>query len=130
MKKRNKQGKIGKWGEEVAVKYLHQKGYKVLERNYYFRDCRNLKRGEIDIIAKKDDVVSFIEVKTLKNPGELISPEEKVNAIKRKKLRKTAESWLIKKKIPLDSKWQIDVIAIELRDKKVKINHFKNVVFE
>jgi len=59
----------------------------------------------------------------------LISPEEKVNFSKQRKLVKTAESWLMKKKIPLNSKWQIDVIAIKIGfDNKVEISHFENAI--
>ena len=86
-------------------------------------------KGEIDIIAKKSDIISFIEVKTLRGRVVLINSEEKVDLGKQKKLRKAAESWPMKERIPLNSKWQIDVIAIELNsNKKAKINHFENAI--
>ncbi|HNV97214.1 MAG TPA: YraN family protein [bacterium] len=50
--------KIGRLGEEIAVKYLQKRGYSIIDRNVYFR-C-----GEIDIIAEKNDILYFIEVKT------------------------------------------------------------------
>ncbi|MFQ6049530.1 MAG: YraN family protein [Candidatus Paceibacterales bacterium] len=125
--------KIGNFGERIAEKYLKNKGYKILDKNYSLRIPGNPQKGEIDIVAKKEDIISFVEVKTLiKRGGEqlsAISPEEKVNFSKQRKLRKVAESWLMKKKIPLNSKWQIDVIAIKINSiKKVEINHFKNAV--
>ncbi|MCD6528486.1 YraN family protein [bacterium] len=122
--------KIGVLGEKIATGYLQNKGYKILDRNYYFKTSGSFQKGEIDIVAKKDDVISFIEVKTLQDSPVLISPEEKVNFIKQRKLKRAAESWLIKRKIPLESKWQIDVIAIKLKGKEVKIDHFKNVISE
>jgi len=119
----------GDLGEKIAEKYLKDKGYKILDKNYSFRISGNPQKGEIDIIAKKSDIISFIEVKTLRNPATLISPEEKVNFSKQRKLVKTAESWLMKKKIPLNSKWQIDVIAIKIGfDNKVEISHFENAI--
>lgn len=118
---------IGNFGEKIAENYLKNKGYQILDRNYSFRIPGNPQKGEIDIVAKKEDVISFVEVKTLKNSFP-IPPEEKVNFSKQRKLRQTAESWLIKKKIPLNSKWQIDVIAIEIKKGKAKISHFENAV--
>jgi putative endonuclease len=121
---------IGVFGERIAEDYLRKKGYQILDRNYSIRIPFGPQRGEIDIVAKKNDIISFIEVKTLKNPADLFSPEEKVNFSKQRKLRIMAESWLMKNKIPLDSKWQIDVISIRIdqNSKKVKIRHFQNAI--
>jgi putative endonuclease len=143
--------KIGKLGENIALIYLQNKRYKILDRNYFFKIPGSYILGEIDIIAMKDDIISFIEVKTLvKKEEELFEffPEDKVNFLKKRKIIRTAENWLIKNKISLDSKWQIDIIAIEITDnfnsdnlvdkayfkkeniildKEIKINHFKNV---
>jgi putative endonuclease len=120
--------KVGKIGEEIAVKFLKEKGYQILDRNYKFRIPGDLQRGEIDIVAKKGDVICFVEVKALKDPKFEILPEEKINFSKKQKLIATAESWLIKNKIPFDSKWQIDVISIEIKRGKAKISHFKNAI--
>ncbi len=137
---------VGNLGEKIAQDYLKKKGYRILAQNYSFRLPGNPQKGEIDIIAKrrrsildilrgkKEGAIRFIEVKTLiKNGREqfsAISPEEKVNFSKQRKLVKTAEIWLLKNKIPLNTKWQIDVLAIEIRDGKAKISHFENAVCE
>jgi len=120
--------KLGKIGEEIAVDFLKKKGYQILDRNYKFKIPGDLQKGEIDIVAKKKDTICFVEVKTLKNPKIEIFPEEKINLSKKKKLIATAESWLIKNKIPLDSKWQIDVISIVIKEGKTKISHFENAI--
>jgi putative endonuclease len=120
--------KVGKIGEEIAVKFLKEKGYQILDRNYKFQIPGDLQRGEIDIVAKKGDTICFVEVKTLKDPKIEIFPEDKINFSKKQKLIATAESWLIKNKIPLDSKWQIDVISVEVREGKTKISHFENAI--
>ena len=120
--------KLGKIGEEIAVDFLRKKGYQILDRNYKFKIPGDLQKGEIDIVAKKKDTICFVEVKTLKNPKIEIFPEEKINLSKKKKLIATAESWLIKNKIPLDSKWQIDVISIVIKEGKTKISHFENAI--
>jgi putative endonuclease len=119
---------VGKIGEEIAAEFLKKKGYKILDRNYKFQIPGDLQKGEIDIVAKKGDTVCFIEVKTLKDPKFEILPEEKVNFSKKKKLIASAENWLIKNKIPLDSKWQIDVISVEIKEGKTKISHFENAI--
>jgi len=122
---------VGNWGERIAEDYLRDKGYQILDRNYSFRIPGNPQKGEIDIIAQKSGIISFIEVKTLRGRVALINPEEKVDFGKQRKLVKTSESWLMKKKIPLDTKWQIDVIAIIIKpNKKVEISHFENAVGE
>ncbi|MBU4480739.1 YraN family protein, partial [Patescibacteria group bacterium] len=97
----------GNFGERIAEDYFKNKGYQILDKNYFFRIPGNPQKGEIDIIAKKGETISFVEVKLLRNPAMLIAPEEKVNFSKMRKLIKTAESWLFKKKIPLNTKWQI-----------------------
>ena len=123
--------KLGILGEKIARKYLEKKGYQILDRNYSSKFVSGPLRGEIDIIAKKGETISFVEVKALEDSGEpsAISPEEKFNLAKKRKIIKMAESWLTEKKIPFDSKWQIDVISIKinLENKKAKILYFPNV---
>jgi len=118
----------GKEGEKIAEEFLKKRGYKILDRNYKFQIPGDLQRGEIDIVAKKKDTICFVEVKTLKDPKIEIFPEEKVNFSKKRKLIFAAESWLMKNKIPLDSKWQIDVISVLIKGNEKKIFHFENAV--
>jgi len=121
--------RTGYFGERIAENYLRKKGYQILDRNYAFRIPGSPQKGEIDIVVQKSGIISFVEVKLLRNPAALISPEEKVNFSKQRKLVKTAETWLLSKKIPLNSKWQIDVIAIGINPNgKVEINHFENAI--
>lgn len=123
---------LGALGEKIALGFLEKKGCRILDKNYSSKFISGPRRGEIDIIAKKDDIISFVEVKTLtENDRFNASPEEKVNFLKKRKIIKTAESWLMEKKIPLDSKWQVDVVAIRIDPnfKKAKINYFPNVSY-
>ncbi len=124
----------------MAVQYLERNGYKILDRNFEVR-FDGIKRGEIDIVAQqkikiierlrgeKDKPICFVEVKAIKKNG-LFAPEDKVNYRKKKTIIKAAEIWLSENKIPLDSKWQIDIIAVSFDEttKKAKISHFKNAV--
>jgi putative endonuclease len=129
------QKQLGTFGEKIALNYLKNKGYQILDKNYSPKFISGPQRGEIDIVSKKDNIISFIEVKTLtgNNRGRtpVISPEEKVDYLKQRKIIKTAQSWLMEKKVPLDSKWQIDIISIkiDLNTKEAKIRHFQNAIF-
>ncbi|MCJ7786670.1 YraN family protein, partial [Patescibacteria group bacterium] len=103
----------------------------ILGKNYSRKWIRGPQKGEIDVIAEKDKIISFIEVKTLRQTqGKPFLSEDKVNFQKQKQLIKIAQDWLSEKKIPLESKWQIDVMAIkiDLESKKAKIRHIQNAI--
>ena len=118
---------IGVWGEKIALNYLKNKGYKILEQNYFPFSKWGKKQGEIDIICKKSHIIIFIEVKTLL--GDSSQPEEKVNFKKQRQIIKLAQKYLLEKKFNPEIKWQIDVIAIkiDIDSKKAKIKHFENI---
>ena len=118
---------IGKLGEDIGVKYLKNKGYKILDRNFEKRAVF-LKFGEIDIIAQKDKIIIFCEVKTLSSEKRL-SPEERVDFKKKETIAKIAEIWLDEYGKKQDTRWQIDVLAIVLdfQTRKAKIRHFENI---
>jgi len=83
---------IGNLGEEMAVKFLLEKGYEIVERNF-------LKPfGEIDIIAKDKDFLVFIEVKARKNIN-FGFPREFVNGSKIKKIQDVAQIYMMEKKL-------------------------------
>lgn len=73
--------KVGLDAEEKVAKYLLANGYKILKRNFHS------KFGEIDIIAKKDDILSFIEVKYSKN----YNPVYRITPAKMQKIIKTID---------------------------------------
>jgi len=109
----------GKEGEEIAVKFLSENGFTILERNF-----RHGKIGEIDIIAQENDTLVFIEVKTRKNDlfGD---PEEAVNLNKQKQIRKIAEIYNYLKRIE-NTLCRFDVIAILLNEGQPVIRHYKD----
>lgn len=94
----------GDIGENKAVKYLTDKGYEILETNY-----KN-KLGEIDIIAKDDTRIVFVEVKA-RATTKYGYPREAVNEYKQRKIRMVAESYLKSKRL-LNSYIRFDVIEI------------------
>lgn len=94
----------GDIGENKAVNYLTDKGYEILETNY-----KN-KLGEIDIIAKDDTRIVFVEVKA-RATAKYGYPREAVNEYKQRKIKMVAESYLKSKRL-LNSYIRFDVIEI------------------
>ena len=106
---------IGDIGENAAAKYLKKQKYKILERNY------RKTYGEIDIIAEKDGVLSFVEVKTRKS-DEFGRPCEFVNFKKQERIKKTAMSYICENE--LDPYISFDIIEVYAYNGKIKnINH-------
>src|SRR3569832_1459046 len=102
-------------GEEVVCKYLENKGYVVLERNYW------KPWGEIDIVAQKADFISFVEVKTVSKKGgegefsrETLRPEENMHPAKIKRLHRAVQTYLLDRKVPEDREWRIDLACVYL----------------
>lgn len=102
--------------EELAKKYLLKHNYKILNQNFIS------KFGEIDIIAEKDGVISFIEVKGRINTDHGF-PRESVTLNKQKKIISAAKYYLLKQNND-DLICQFDVIEIILKDKQ--INYIEN----
>lgn len=83
---------VGDMGEDFAVQLLENSGFNILQRNY------RTKVGEIDIIATKDEVLHFIEVKT-RNGDQYGFPSEAVTQTKQHRIRKCAEAYLQNRRI-------------------------------
>lgn len=109
--------KIGGIGEDIAVRFLVKRGFKIVERNYL------KKFGEIDIVCRKDGKVHFVEVKTVSR--ETVSshdvsretrdehrPEDNVHPQKLKRIGRTIEVYLNEKDI--DDDWEFHVVSIVL----------------
>ena len=115
---------LGKIGENVAVKFLSKKGYEILEKNF-----KSL-FGEVDLIARKDDSIVFIEVKT--RTSDSFGPP--YLSVTKDKLRHIVNSALcyLRMKGALGSNWRIDIVSIEMMDEKIikNIELFENVYEE
>ena len=106
-KSENSPRTVGNRGEDKACAYLLQNSYCIIERNWRTR------YGEIDIIAKKDDVLIFVEVKTLPSGSpETLSHE--LDFRKQKKIIKTANFFLLKHREYNNSKIRFDVLVIDM----------------
>jgi putative endonuclease len=109
---------LGKKGEEIALRFLKKKGYKIIERNYV---C---KLGEMDIIAREKDTLVFVEVKTRTSMA-FGPPQLAVNSTKQMQLSKVALYFLKEKRLE-DIKARFDVVAILLRPKGEEIELIKD----
>lgn len=115
--------KIGLAGESAAAEYLVKKGYRIAERNY------KCKVAEIDIIAyNNDDTLCFIEVKTRKN-SQFGYPSEFVNGRKQHKIHLGAMSYINKKHIDKEVRFDVIEVYASMTGEEVKItgiNHIEN----
>jgi putative endonuclease len=109
---------LGKKGEELAIQYLRKKGYRILVRNYV---C---KLGEMDLIARENDTLAFIEVKT-RTSTTFGPPQLAVNSAKQMQLSKVALAFLKEKGIE-DVKARFDVVAILLGPQGAEIELIKD----
>lgn len=114
-------GNIGSWGEEIACNYIIKNGMTVISRNY------RSKFGEIDIIARNDNCIVFIEVKTRKN-NLYGNASEYVTRKKQEKIILTAQEYIGS---DIDTEMRFDVIEVYYYEYLTKpnvkrINHIKN----
>lgn len=111
---------LGKQGEKIVCKYLEKNKYIILDTNF------NTRTGEIDIIAKDQNEIVFIEVKTRTNSKYGI-PAEAVTQEKLKRIYKTAQYYIHKRNL-YNISARIDVIEVLAKENKYYIKHLKNVV--
>lgn len=97
--------KTGKKYEDIAVQYLIQNGYRIIEQNFYTH------YGEVDIIGENEGFLAFIEVKYRKSE-KYGSPFEAVNSRKIKNIRNSARYYIYSKGISQMKPVRFDVIAI------------------
>lgn len=127
MKKTPKRA-IGDIGEGVACRYLEKKGYRIRERNY-LRPW-----GEIDIVAEKANLLSFIEVKTVtREPRQgryEIRPEENMHPAKLKRLHRAVQTYLMDRHVPESRPWQIDLacVFLDFSTRRAKVEMYENVI--
>lgn len=110
---------LGGYGEELAVTYLKEQKYKIVERNF------SCKCGEIDIVAIDGKTLVFVEVKTRKNYA-YGPPQLSVTQFKQRQISKAALTYVAVKKLG-EMNSRFDVVAILLRKREnPQIDHIKN----
>ena len=110
---------LGKAGEEIALRHLKNKKFKIVAKNF------RMYRGEIDIIAYDRKALVFIEVKTRKS-RQFGLPEESVTFSKQKQIKKIAWGFLAKYNLQ-DVECRFDVLSLHFDEEKgYTIHHIKN----
>lgn len=112
------QKQTGQTGEEMAARLLVSSQYEIIARNYRWA------QGEIDLIARKDDVLVFVEVKTATTPN-FGTPESWVDARKQAQIGKAAMHYLQENQID-DLDCRFDVIAVTQESGRWNVEHFEN----
>jgi putative endonuclease len=103
--------RLGRIGEELACRHLSTIGFAIVARN-----CRT-RFGEIDVIALDRDILTFVEVKTMR-AGAATGPERPVLAVgprKQMQIRRLARSWLGENRPPPHTRLRFDVVGIGFR---------------
>lgn len=112
---------LGALGEQIAVDYLIKHGYQILERNW---SCGH---KEIDIIAREDDTIVIVEVKTRRSTY-LVEPEATVDVYKQRHLIWAANSYVNRNQYDLDVRFDIISIVIDKNNEK-RIEHIEDAFY-
>lgn len=117
----SKHNETGLKGERIAEKFLQEKGYVTLHRNWCFG------KKEIDLVMHKKDTLVFVEVKT-RSRMDFGFPEEAVDRRKKEFLLTAAEAYL--SEFSGHRKVQFDVVSVQLEKDEVKeIVHFEDAFY-
>jgi len=108
---------FGRLGEEIAVRYLTEKGYEILERNW-----RNIHK-EIDIIARDGKFIVIVEVKT-RQTDEYGNPDIAVTRQKQQRLISAANSYILQNHLDVETRF--DIISIVFKDGEPIIEHIED----
>ncbi len=111
---------LGKKGEQLAVDYLISKGYTIVQRNYRFQ------KAEVDIIAKKEDTLAIIEVKT-RSTSDFGNPQDFVKSKQIQRLVKAVDEYVTVNN--LDVEVRFDIIAITKQENGFNIEHLENAFY-
>jgi putative endonuclease len=111
---------VGRRGEQVAVRYLKSRGYRILERNYRWN------RAEIDVIALDGEVLVFVEVKT-RGGEEFGTPARAVDRRKQNQIARVAAHYLQERRLGgTDCRFDVLALMEAPESGKLEINHIEN----
>jgi len=115
-----KHNELGELGEDLAVEELKKNGYEIVERNWRY------KKAEIDIIARKNEVLAIVEVKT-RSSDYFGDPQDFVNTKKIKMLVEAVNEYVNSKDLEVEVRF--DIMAIIINENKLTIEHLEDAFF-
>jgi putative endonuclease len=115
-----KHNDLGKLGEELAVEFLVKKGYSIVATNWTFQ------KAEIDIIAKKENVLAVVEVKT-RSSIDFGLPQDFVSPKKIQLLVKAINEYVIANDLEVEVRF--DIIALHKDGNEFVVEHLKDAFY-
>ncbi len=111
---------LGKLGEELAVDFLIEKGYDILETNWTFQ------KAEVDIIALKENILAVVEVKT-RSSVDFGSPQDFVKPKKIKLLVKAINEYVVSNDLEVEVRF--DIIGIYAKGREFEFEHLEEAFY-
>lgn len=111
---------LGKRGENIALRYLQEKGYSILERNW------TSGRKEIDIIAEDDNNIVFVEVKT-RTVDFQVHPREAVSVPKQRNMIYAAQTYIERKQPEKEARF--DIISVVVDGRRFEVEHIQDAFY-
>jgi len=123
--------KTGRLGEDIASKFLQRNGYSIVERNYW------RKWGEIDIVAKEESTIHFVEVKATRcnvfddfDPlcDSAAHPEEHMHTHKQERLKRVLQTYLTEHSEITSWVFDVLLVYIDTERKRAVVKRLENIV--
>lgn len=111
---------VGKKGEQIALAYLQEKGYKILAINWIYR------KAELDIVATHDGLFIVVEVKT-RTSTEFENPKEAVTIKKQKHIVRAADAYIQEYDIELECRF--DIVSVLIIDNNIEVEHIDDAFY-
>jgi putative endonuclease len=112
------EGGLGPRGEEVARRFLETRGWQVVDRNY------RMGRKEIDLVARRGEVVAFVEVKARAGAG-FGDPLEAITWRKRREIQQVAAAW-IDRHGRSGEVYRFDAVAVLVEGGRTRVRHVED----
>jgi len=124
--------RLGNIGENCAAEFLVRRGYEILDRNYL------RKWGELDIVARRGEILHFVEVKSVSrrtsdwrvtHGTSAYRPEENVHPQKLKRLSRAIQTYILEKRLD-HMDWQLDIMTayVDEEARKARVEILENII--